>query len=304
MDVSFVIVNWNTKDILCQCIESIYKTVVAHSFEIIVVDNNSSDGSQNFIASAFPSVNLIRSAENLGFGRANNVGMEASTGRHLAVINSDVILLEGCIDLLVDYMDSHADVGMAGPMVLWENMTLQESVMRLPTYLNTLGQTFLLDRFFRRLNAHLSVKEHNELVDVECLVGCFMMVRHEVVQEVGGFDKNIFMYAEEVDWCKRIKAAGWKIHYYKEARTIHLGGKSSGTRKLSLIIEMYKSRLYYWKKHHGSCGRFFFKYASIIELVLLLCTGSVKYLLSFSENQKIKLRAHLLTIKWLLFEST
>lgn len=303
MDVSFIIVNWNTKDILRQCIESIYKTVVAHSFEIIVVDNNSSDGSQGFIASAFPSVILIRCSENLGFGRANNVGIKASTGRHLAVINSDIILLEDCIDLLVEYMDSHPEVGMAGPMVLWENMTLQESVMRLPTYLNTLGQTFLLDRFFRRLNAHLSVKEHYQVVDVECLVGCFIMVRRQVIQDVGGFDNNIFMYTEEVDWCKRIKTNGWKINYYKEAQTIHLGGKSSGNQRVNLIIEQYKSRLYYWKKHHGSQGRLFFKYASIIELMLLLCTGGIKYVLSFSENQKIKLRAHVLTIKWFLFES-
>jgi GT2 family glycosyltransferase len=255
VEISVVIVNWNAKRFLLECLTSLRDAPAARTVEVIVVDNNSTDGSLEMVEAEFSNVKLIKSSENLGFAKANNVGIRESGGRYVSLINSDAKVLGNCLDVLADYMDQHPDIGNVGPKVLNGDMTLQGTCRRFPTLWNNFCEASGISKVFKKsavfTDEHMNDFPHDRELDVDVLVGCFWLVRKEAFEEVGLLDETFFIYAEDVDWCKRCWDAGWRVTFFPGAEAIHYRGGSSSNDPGRFSTEQYKAVLQYWKKHHG-----------------------------------------------------
>ena len=253
--LSIVIVNWNTRDILLDCIRSIESTSGGVSLEVIVVDNGSRDGSAEAVERMFPNCIVIRNAENRGFAAANNVGIVRASGKYICLVNSDVEVLDSCFQRMCDYMDENPSIGALGPKILNRDLTLQRSCSELPSLRNALMQAVFLDRLFPGLrwfrNRFMESFDYQRATEVPVLSGCFLMARREAIEEVGLLDEDFFMYKEDVDWCKRIGDAGWKVSFSPSARAIHYGGASSASAPARFLIELEKANRQYFRKHHS-----------------------------------------------------
>ncbi len=248
--------------------------------EIIVVDNASTDGSPEAIKESFPQVYLIQNKENLGFAKANNIGIRHSSGRYICLINSDVKVLKGCFNKLLDFLDQHPDVGMVGPKEYWPDMTLQSSCRMFPSLWNNFCTALGINKLFPKYRIfsgeHMFFFKYDKIRSVDVLVGCFMMARREAVDQVGMLDERFFIYAEDIDWCKRFWKAGWEIMFNPGAEVIHYGRSSSSNDPLRFSVEQMKAVLQYWKKHHGVVKRtifliiLFIHYSSRIIISILV----------------------------------
>jgi GT2 family glycosyltransferase len=258
MDISVVIVGWNAKRYLELCLESLASAPPRRSMEILVVDNASSDGSSEMVQAKFPNVKLIRSKENLGFSRGNNLAIRQAKGRYIALVNPDVIVFPGCLDSLVNFLEQNPKVGNVGPRVLNPDMTMQSTCRRAPTLWNNfcmatgLAARFKASRFFA--GEHMFYFSHDRTLPVDVLVGCFSMIRRAAFDEVGLLDENLFMYGDDVDWCRRCWKAGWQVVFYPGAQAIHDRGKITAPYPVRFAVAQQKSVLYYWRKHHGFWG--------------------------------------------------
>jgi GT2 family glycosyltransferase len=253
--LSIVIVNWNTRDLLTQAIDSIYATEAnTDALDIIVVDNASNDGSPAMIRGNYPRVRLIALHQNVGFAGGNNRGLAAARGEWILLLNSDAQIRPGAISALAEYLEVHPAVGLVGPKLLNGDGTTQSSRRRFPslavlflesTWLQPLAPPRSLRRFYMEdvpdSGAHA----------VDWVTGAAMMVRKEVVDQVGGLDDGYFMYSEELDWCRRIRQAGWEIAYTPDAEVVHYGGKSSEKVVPARHIYFQASKVRYAYKYHG-----------------------------------------------------
>jgi GT2 family glycosyltransferase len=231
MDLSIIIVNWNTKDVLLRCLDTIYASNPRMLFEVIVLDNASSDRSCDAVSSLFPAAKLIQSATNLGFSRANNVGFANSRGAALLFLNPDTEVMPGAVDLLYAQLQSAVDVGLLGCTLLNADHSIQTSaIQRYPRILPLIIDSTWTRRKLpnSRLIGIKPLFSHSpELVDVEMISGACMLVRRNVFEQVGAFSTDYFMYGEDLDLCYRVKRAGWRVCYYAGAAVIHIGGQSS-----------------------------------------------------------------------------
>jgi GT2 family glycosyltransferase len=258
VDISVVIVGWNARRYLELCLESLTDHPPHRSMEIIVVDNASSDDSADMIAARFPQVRLIKSSENLGFAKGNNVAIRQCRGRYIALVNPDVIVFQGCLDSLADFLDQNPKVGNVGPRVLNPDRTLQSSCRRFPTLWNNfcsatgLAGRFKNSRFFA--GEHMFYFPHDRTLAVDILVGCFSMIRRETFDVVGLLDENLFMYGDDVDWCRRCWKAGWQVVFYPGAEAIHDRGKITAPYPVRFAVAQQRSVIYYWSKHHSFFG--------------------------------------------------
>jgi len=253
VDISVIIVNWNTKTLLLNCVESIYRTTQEASIEIIVIDNASTDGSIDALQDKLSCVRTIVNSENLGFAKANNIGIEKAQGRYVCLVNSDVKALDGVLDKMLAYMDSHSEIGALAPKTFGGDMQMQKNCREFPTLRNIFCQEFFLDVLFPTVFAFRGREmlhfDHEAEMEIEVLSGCFLMVRREVIAQVGPLDEQFFFYSEDVDWCKRIHDAGWKLVHYPCAETIHFGNGSSSSAPIKFRVEMLKANWQYWRKH-------------------------------------------------------
>lgn len=272
-DITFIIVNWNTKSLVLDCVRSIFQYHGSFSQEVIVIDNASEDGSVIALRESFPNIKIIPNKENLGFARANNQGLEIAQGKYIALINSDVEFISDCVSPMLEYMDLHSDVGMLGPKLLWQDGSLQGSCRRFPTLWNTFCPSLGLTSAFPHTplfsGEHMyGYFEHDEIKDVDVLVGAFLLVRHAALLDVGGMDDGYFMYCEEVDWCKRFILADWKIRFFPFSEVIHMGGASSSIAPGRFIKEFCLSNLRYWNKYYPGVKTFLFRQIMILRYVL------------------------------------
>ncbi|WP_171172428.1 glycosyltransferase family 2 protein [Ruegeria sp. HKCCA0370] len=259
--VSIVIVNWNTRDILRDCLMSISRQT-RKPHEVIVVDNASSDGSVDLVRDEFPDVRLIANDTNRGFSAANNQGLEIARGDNLLLLNPDTIILDDAIDTMLDWLDQHPDVGCAGCQVLEDETTIQRTCFADPGPGNLALIEFGLHRLSRR-NPLLARAEYGDWDrrsqrEVDVVSGMFMLVPRHVFEAVGLLDEAFFVYSEEADWCRRIRDAGWKCVFTPTARILHLegGGKSTAQIRSRMYVQMQKSKMIYLRKHYGLWGLF------------------------------------------------
>src|ERR1700674_140816 len=258
LDISVVIVGWNARHYLELCLESLAKAPPRRSMEVLVTDNASSDGSVEMMEAKFPWVTLIKSSENLGFAKGNNVAIRQCQGRYIALVNPDVIVLPGCLDALADFLDENPKVGNVGPRVFNPDMSQQSTCRRFPTLWNNfcsataLATTFTKSRIFA--GEHMWFFSHDRTLPVDVLVGCFSMIRHKTFDEVGLLDEGLFMYGDDVDWCRRCWKAGWQVFFYPGARAIHDRGKITAPYPVRFAVAQQRSVLHYWTKHHSFWG--------------------------------------------------
>jgi len=253
--LSVIIVSWNVRDLLDQALHAIYTEGTRRpELEVIVVDSASSDGTPQLVAASYPQARLIASTENLGFARGNNRGIEEATGDYLLLLNADTLVQGDALASLVDYLEEHPEIGMVGPRLLNADGTTQSSRRRYPslpvlflesTWLQRSAPKRLLDRFF------VADRPDSESQTVDWITGAAMMVRREVVDEIGGLDEGFFMYSEELDWCHRVGDAGWEIAYTPTAEIVHYGGKSSEQVAPARHIYFQSSKVRYTHKYHG-----------------------------------------------------
>lgn len=255
MNVSIIIVNWNTREILQNCLQSIYDQTADIKFEVIVVDNASTDGSAEMVKQNYPQVRLIENAENLGFAAANNQGIAVAAGHYVLLLNSDTVILDNAVAKTVKVADAHPEAAVVTCRVLSKDRNLQPTCFMFPSLLNLLLSSSYLyklfpkSRFFGREHMTWWTREDEREVDVA--TGCFMLVRREAIQQVGILDESFFVYGEETDWCYRFKQAGWKILFTPCAEIIHLHGASSSQNKSKMLLQLYGSILLFLKKHNG-----------------------------------------------------
>jgi len=259
MDISIVIVAWNAKHYLKLCLESLEKAPPRRSMETLVVDNASADGTAEMVQTRFPWVKLIRSSENLGFSRGNNVGIRQCQGRYIALVNPDVIVFPDCLDALADFLDQNPKVGNVGPRVFEPDMSQQSTCRRFPTLWNNfcsatgLATKFKNSRFFA--GEHMFYFPHDRTMKVDVVVGCFSFIRRETVDGVGLLGEKLFMYGDDVDWCRRGWKAGWEVVFFPGAQAIHDRGKTTAPYPVRFALAQQRSVLYYWSKYHGLLDR-------------------------------------------------
>jgi len=250
--VSIIVVNWNTRDRLAECLDSILHTAEGPDCETIVIDNASTDGSPAMVREHFPRVHVIENSENVGFARANNQAMKLGRGRYLLLLNSDALVTPGAIQSLVNLADAVPQAGIVGARLLNLDGSFQASHTSFPT----LWREFLVLSGLGRLLHGRWYPSHGPEVEkgpqpVDYVEGACLLVRREAYQAVGGLDETFFMYAEEVDWCYAMWKNGWQVWYQPEAQVIHWGGGSSRTRHLEREGDLYRSRIHYFRKHYG-----------------------------------------------------
>jgi len=256
MDLSVIIVNWNTKKLLDRCLTSIFKFTSALDFEVSVVDNGSEDGSQALVKQKFPQVKLIPNKDNLGFTKANNQGIKIAKGEYVLLLNSDTYLIENSLKKLVDNAKNLDNLGALGPQLLNEDQTIQQSAGFFPHLPQVLYWMCFLDDLPGGIILKPYHIDHDSFYQkdrqVDWVTGAAILVPRRVIGKIGGLDENIFMYGEEVDWCYRIKQQKFKVFYSPATKIIHIGRGSTGKISKNAILGEYKGIKYFYRKHRSS----------------------------------------------------
>lgn len=241
-DLSIIIVSYNTKHVIGECLESVKENAGAGiSYEVIIVDNNSSDGSVEYLKENFKMFSTIANKDNSGFSKANNIGIKQAVGRYVLFLNPDTIVQKDTLGIMVEFMDRHKEVGAATCKVLLEHGQIDDASHRgFPTPLNALfhfsgiAKIFPNSIFFN--GYHLGWKDLDRVHEIEALAGAFMIVRREAGDAVGWWDEDYFFYGEDIDFCYKLKEKGWKIYYVPTVSILHIKGVSGGLKKHSQNI--------------------------------------------------------------------
>jgi GT2 family glycosyltransferase len=270
MKISILIVNWNSKDYLRECLLSIFRTCSHLSPQVVVVDGGSFDGCQEMLSADFPEVEFVQSPDNIGFGRSNNLGFDRVAGEALLLLNPDTELHPGAIEVLLEDLQHRHDVGAIGARLLNTDGSLQHSAVHpLPTPWNAAMDSAWL----RRRWWHATERKHNNCAqsfEVEAISGACIMMRSRLFRELGGFDPRYFMYAEDMDLCFRIHKSGLKILHAPRAFVTHHGGGSSGTQFSKFSTVMIREALAtYFNTHHGPA-------ASMLYRVLIIASAGAR----------------------------
>lgn len=298
LDISFIIVSWNVRELLRRALQSILDDTPAYRVEIIVVDNASTDGTVEMLRSEFssatcPDLRVIANPTNVGFTRANNQGLEIAQGDFLFLLNPDTELNPGTMRVLVEYLNAPAQarVGIVGPQLVRADGSLQSSRRRFPTLRIAMGEAIYMARRShtpRVLRAYYMQEQGvTEIQDVGWIVGAAMFVRRAVYEKIGGLDERFFMYSEEVDWCLRAHQAGWRVVFNPNARVVHHEGKSSEQVVAQRDIYYHSSKVRYLKKHFGVLQGEILRYFTLGLFTVRLAQESTKYIL----GHKRELRA-------------
>lgn len=283
MDLSIVIVNYNTKDLLKQTIESVINNTKGIEYEIWVVDNSSKDGSVEMVQEEFKDVKLIASKENLGFPKGNNVAIKKATGRYILLLNSDTKVIGDNLQNCVAYMDKHKDIGALGCKVELPDGTLDHACKRgFPTPEASLYYFLKLNKIMKNRKKYGAYTAEylgeDEVGEVDALMGAFMMIPRTVVDKVGMLDEEFFMYGEDIDWCYRIKEAGYKIMYYPKEKIIHFKGSSSKKKKAKTTYEFHRAMILFYRKHYNDKYNIFIKILVYIGVALRMILSMIKNL--------------------------
>ncbi len=244
-DLAIIVVNWNTRQLLLDCLAAIPAATAGIVAETWVVDNGSADGSVEAVRAQHPEVRVIANRENKGFAAANNQAIRASDSRHVLLLNSDTVARPGSLTRLVRFLDAHPEVGIVGSRLLNADGSLQPSWAMFPTLpAELVGKKLRLRRRYPTVDGSRAYR--TDWVD-----GAVLMIRRAILPQVGLLDEGYFFYTEEVDWCYRTRRAGWHVCHLPEAEVVHLGGQSSKRAPTRMKLELYLSKLRFFGKHYG-----------------------------------------------------
>ncbi len=253
--ISIVIVTWNCKAFAQECLTSLEAQKGEFTKQIIVVDNASADGTPELIAAQFPGVRLIRSTTNLGFSRANNMGLAEANGDYICLINPDVNVAPNCLRNMLEFMEREPLVGLIGPKMIGADGQVGRSTMRFPTIWNSLCRALGLDVIFKgsRVFGGFLMRDfrHDHTRDVDVLNGWFWMTRRSAMSEVGVLDPQLFMYGDDLDWCRRFHNSHWRVVFFSDAKAIHYGGGTTKKAPIPFYLALQRANLQYWLKHNG-----------------------------------------------------
>ena len=253
LDVSVVVLSWNTRELLAACLEHLFASHPRPA-EVIVVDNASEDGSADMVEREFPAAVLVRNAENEGFARGCNIGIERATKRHVFLLNSDTEVAPDAIGLLGAWLDGHPDYGACAPKLVHRDGSVQRTCMRFPNFWTPLFFMTPLERWLpesRELRRYfLRDWDHLSSRDVDQPPAAALMVRREVLEELGAFDEQLWLFFNDVDLSKRMAEAGLRTRYVAEARVVHHVGAST-SKFADFAGEYHRNRLVYYRKHFG-----------------------------------------------------
>jgi hypothetical protein len=271
IDLTIIIVSWNTQDLLVKCLRSIGRELLSAppglTTETIVVDNASHDNSVSTVRDLFPWVRLVPNETNLGFAQANNQAIQLSQGRYLLLLNSDTELCQGSLNLLVAFMESHSTAGAAGPQLINGNGTLQPSCHPLLTPWREFWRLIFLDRLWPQASYAWRLWDLHTPREVDVIQGACLILRRAAINQVGLLDEQYFMYTEEMDLCYRLQQSGWKLYWVPETQVIHYGKQSSQQMAEDMYIQLYRSKVQFHRKFGGEGRARLFK--CLITLVYL-----------------------------------
>lgn len=302
--VSAVVVSWNSKAFLIECLESLTDSAAQPSLEVIVVDNGSTDGSQAAVRERFPGVVLIDNGENLGFARATNLGIRHSHGDYVMFVNSDTRVFPGCIEALLEFMNTHPDVGMASPRIVGRDGRSQHVVGRGPSLRSVFRDAL---GFQEPRCPCCEGPEHDsdagQMVEVELIMLCFTIVRRQAMEKVGLLDEAFFFYGEDVDFSKRFRDHGWRLAFVPGPRAFHYGGGSSERAPVRFYIELLRARIQYFRKHGGLRAALACRCILVMHMVLRLAGYGPKALLGAQvadETTRLKAARSMAALQWLV----
>lgn len=288
IDLSIVIVNYKTPELTLNAIHSVYRSDTAYQYEVFLIDNNSKDETVSRVRSDFPEVIVMENNDNVGFAKANNQAIRITEGRYVLLLNSDTLIQPDTLETMLRFMDEHQEVGASGCKVVLPDGSLDKACRRgFPTPSASFYYAFGFSKLFPnipRFNQYqLGYLDPDDSYPVDCLVGAFMLVRRKAIDQVGGLDEDFFMYGEDIDWCYRIKQAGWDIYYYPKTHIIHYKGASSRKKPFKIIYEFHRAMVLFHKKHYKQ------QYSWMVNL-LVYAGVTVKFLMALTKNYLLRKR--------------
>lgn len=286
--VSIVIVSWNTRDLLAACLTSLREAAreVDGRLEIVVVDNASRDGSPEMVRERFPEVDLVRNTDNVGFAAANNQAIRRTRGQYVLLLNPDTEGRPGFLGTLVDFLESHPQAGAVGPRVQGGHGEHQVSCYPLPTLWRELWRLLHLDRVSPRGSYPASLFEATTPQRVESILGACLLVRRAALEATGLLDEQFFIYTEEIDLCRRLQDHGWHLYWVPQALIIHYGGASTTQVGRPMFVELYRSKVQYFRKHFGRRGAIGYKAVLVATALPRLAVASVGMAVRPAERAK------------------
>lgn len=307
-ELTIVIVNWNTRELLANCLRSIRDARPALDYKTVLIDNNSRDGSLEMVQKDFPECIAKNSGGNLGFGRASNIGAALADSEFVLFLNPDTEISAGALEKMIQKMRSDTEIGALGCKIRNLNGTIQQlGVQQFPTPANSVLKFLVTSEMPRMFQSMLPLHDPHESGYVLKLFGACLLVRRDVLNRIGAFDERFFMYCEDVDLCRRIHSAGWKLYYMSEVEILHLGACSSNQAPGAFSILMgCESLSLYMKKYYGSVGELGFRAALLVALsvrvVGLACAGLFRAIgvKMATPNLSASIRKHWTLGKWAL----
>jgi len=287
IDLSIIVINWNTKEDLLHCLESIFKMGTGIQREVIVVDNGSQDGSQDIVKKNYPWVSLIENKKNFGFAKAANDALRQMKGRYALLLNPDTQVKEGTIASLISFVDQHPEAGIVGAQLLNADGSKQNSIANFPSLTTELLNKSLLRWLFPNRFPGKG-RDYSEPIEVDSVIGACMMVRRDALDQVGLLDEDYFLFLEETDWCYRMKRAGWKVYHVPQAEVYHFQGKSAETVKKEARIEFYRSRYHFFRKHRDGFQFLILLMGLVIKLMAESVFAGAASLLTFFTIKKLR----------------
>lgn len=304
--VSIVIVTWNCRKFAQECLDSLRTYRQNPQAEIIVVDNASWDGTPELVRDSYPEVMLIRNERNLGFAKANNVGIRRSSGKYVCLVNPDVRVLNECIEKMLAYMGENPRVGLLGPRMLGVDGESYRSYMGTPTLWRIFCRALALDVLFPRSKLFggflMPYFRRDRIAEVDVLNGWFLMTRREALNEVGLLDEMLFMYGDDLDWSKRFRDAGWRVVYFPEAESLHYGGGTTARAPVRFSVEMQRANFRYWQKNYGRASQFAYLAVVCIHQAVRLLGYSLLFLAAKSKRTAaaFKVKRSLACMRWII----
>jgi GT2 family glycosyltransferase len=284
MLLSIIIVNWNTRQHVMDCLASIIANPPAFPFEVLVFDNASVDGSVEAVAAEYPQVHLIASPENLGFARANNRAASDAQGQFLLLLNPDTVVSSDALDTLVQYLVSQPKVAAVGPRLVHLDGSTQQSIERLPTLYRELWRLLHLDIVYPVSTYSRVAFASRRPQRVDVLAGACLLLRREAIISTGLLDEEYFIYSEEIDLCDRLHEKGWELHWVPEVVVCHLGGQSTRQVADEMFIELYRSKVKFFRKRRGLLSAWLYKLVLLQAALVRIGLGKLVLILPVSHR--------------------